>query len=215
MWSAAPMFIVGSTDLWSWSEDAFPPLGFCVRALVHDGLSVPPFDRHPDGDASLRDAGLDAVMWREWLGSVLRQRTVLSAVATDLDGRRHRKDLFAATRAAGEVLIAPGSFCPGSPELQRRLNELWVEYQPLGEVWKERMTSGEEGVRHRHRGRWLWNALRPFHDRLPTISVLLVAYPVPVVMALPPTTCLIAPGHGSEAYGRQVVEAANQLSMAV
>jgi hypothetical protein len=209
-----PMFLAGSTEQWWWSEDTFPPLGFCVRALVHDGLAVPPFDQHPEGDGSLREAGLNATMWREWLGSVLRQRTLLSAVSANIDGGVDQKELVTAARAAGEVLTSPGSFCPGSPELGRRLDELWVQYQPLGDVWKERMTSGEEGVRHRHRGRWLWNALLPFHDRLPTISVLLVAYPVPVVLALPPTTCLIAPAQGPDAYGRQVVEAANQLSTA-
>jgi hypothetical protein len=51
--------------------------------------------------------------------------------------------------------------------------------------------------------------------RLPTISVFLVDYPVPVVMALPPTTCLITSGDGPEAYGRQVLEAVTQLSAAV
>jgi hypothetical protein len=209
------MFLAGSTDRWSWSEDAEPAVAFCVHALVHDGLTVPPFDQHPDGAGTLREAGLDASMWREWVEAVLRQWAVLSAVARNLGGNRDQRDLLASVRAAGEVLRAPGSFCPGSPELQRRLDDLWIAYQPVGEVWKERMTVGEEGVRHRLEGRWTWDALLPFHDRLPTISVFLVAYPVPVVMALPPTTCLIAPGDGPDAYGRQVLDAASQLSAAI
>jgi hypothetical protein len=209
------MFLAGSTDRWSWSEDAVLPVAFFIHALVHDGLTVPPFDQHGGGDATLREAGLDASMWREWVEAVLRQWAVLSAVARNLGGNRDQRDLLASARAAGEVLRAPGSFCPGSPELQRRLDDLWIAYQPVGEVWKERMTVGEEGVRHRLEGRWTWDALLPFHDRLPTISVFLVAYPVPVVMALPPTTCLIAPGSGPESYGRQVLDAASQLSAAI
>jgi hypothetical protein len=209
------MFVAGSTDRWSWSEDAVLPVAFCVHALVHDGLTVPPFDQHPDGDGTLREAGLDASMWREWVGAVFRQWAVLSAAVRDVAGVPGQGDLLASARAAGELFRSPGSFCPGSPNLQRRLNDLWIAYQPLGEVWKERMTVGEDGVRHRLEGRWLWNALLPFHDRLPTISVFLVAYPVPVVMALPPTTCLIAPGDGPDAYGRQVLDAASQLSAAI
>jgi hypothetical protein len=45
---------------WHWSGDALPPVAFCVRALVLDGLAVPPFDRHPDRDGRLREIGLDA-----------------------------------------------------------------------------------------------------------------------------------------------------------
>ena len=77
------------------------------------------------------------------------------------------------------------------------------------------MSSGPRGVRNRlkpHEQRRLWKALLPVHDRLPTISVFLVDYPVPVVMALPPTTCLIAPDDASAAYVGQVVDAAGQLA---
>ncbi len=77
------------------------------------------------------------------------------------------------------------------------------------------MTSGPRGVRNRltpHEQRSLWKALLPVHDRLPTISIFLVDYPVPVVMAMPPTTCLIAPDDASAAYTTQVVAAAEQLA---
>lgn len=79
------------------------------------------------------------------------------------------------------------------------------------------MTGGPRGVRNRlapHAQRWLWKALVPFHDRLSTISVFLVDYPVPVVRAVPPTTCLIAPATGSADYARQVLAAAEQLAPA-
>lgn len=209
------MFLPASGDPWSWSEDAFPSVAFCVEALVHDGLIVPPFDQHHDGDGSLRRVGLDVATWREWVLALVRQRSILSTVARDLARGHDRDELVATARAAGEVLTAPGSLCPGPRELPKRLNTLWVEYQPMGEAWKRQMTTGEGGVRHRSTGRALWNALVPFHGRLPTLSVFLVAYPVPTVMALPPTTCLIAPAHGSDAYGRQVVEAARMLSAVV
>lgn len=208
------MFLAGSADRWHWSEDAFPPVAYCVHALVHDGLRVPPFDQHLGGDGSLTELGLDAPTWRRWLASVLGQQATLSAVARELGGDRDRAELRSTALAAAEVLRRPGSFCPGASRLQQRLDDLWVAYEPTGEAWKRRMTVGEEGVRHRlapSEQRRLWQALLPFHDRLPTISVFLVAYPRPVVMPLPPTTCLIAPERDAAGYARQVVAAAGLL----
>jgi hypothetical protein len=109
------MFLAGSTDRWSWTEDAEPTVAFCVDALVHDGLRVPPFDQHPDGDGALREAGLDVPMWREWLMSVLRQWAVLSSVARNLGGNRDQGDLLASARVAGELLRSPGSSVPARP----------------------------------------------------------------------------------------------------
>jgi len=60
--------------------------------------------------------------------------------------------------------------------------------------------------------RALWKALTPFHDRLAPLSVFLVEYPEPVVMPLPPATCLIAPAADPEGYGGQLVEAAGLLA---
>ena len=54
---------------------------------------------------------------------------------------------------------------------------------------------GPRGVRNRltpHDQRSLWKALLPVHDRLPMISVFLVDYPVPVVMAVPAGDWLLA-----------------------
>jgi hypothetical protein len=62
------------------------------------------------------------------------------------------------------------------------------------------------------RQRALWKALTPFHDRLAPLSVFLVEYAEPVVMPLPPATCLIAPAADPEGYGRQLVEAATLLT---
>jgi hypothetical protein len=208
------MLLAGSSDGWSWEQDAFPPVAFCVRTLVLDGLKVPPFDRHGGGDGRLRAVGLDVAVWRDWLTVILRQRATLADVARRL-GSGDLEVLRAQGRAAGEVLHAPGSFCGGPRELQDRLNEIWEGYAPIGEDWKRRMSEADRDRFRPARQRWLWKALLPFHDRLPTLSVFLVAYGEPVVLPLPPTTCLIAPAGDAAAYGRQVVDAASQLAAAL
>ncbi len=206
------MFLRGSMDRWSWEEDAFSPVAFCVEALVVDGLNVPPFDRHAEGNGRLRAVGLDALIWRDWLTSLLQQRALLATawqeLASGLDDDAGRE----AARAAAEVVRAPGAFCPGPPQLRDRLFQLWKSYVPVGEAWKRRMSDGARSRFAPGPQRRLWKDLRPFHDRLPTISVFLIAYPEPVMLALPPTSCLIAPADGAEAYGRQVVAAAMELA---
>ncbi len=207
------MFPAGSSDRWFWSEDALPPLAFCVHALVHDGLQVPPFDRHPDGDGALRGRGMDAQTWRTWVSAAVAAQARFSARLREPGELAGRAALATLAAAAS----APTALCPGTPELRTRLAELWADYQPAGERWKWRMTTGPRGARNRltpHEQRWLWKALLPFHDRLPTISVFLVDYPSPLVMAVPPTTCLIAPDGTSAAYARQILAAAEQLAAA-
>lgn len=44
---------------------------FCVWVLEIDGLHVPPFDRHPDGNGTLRARGMDASAWQEWVAMVV------------------------------------------------------------------------------------------------------------------------------------------------
>lgn len=44
-----------------------PAIDFCVWVLEQDGLRVPPFDQHPDGDGSLRSRGMTAEAWRAWI----------------------------------------------------------------------------------------------------------------------------------------------------
>lgn len=210
------MFLRGSVDRWAWYEDVFPPLDFCVYALIRDGLQVAPFDQHADGDGMPRELGLDADVWRHWIVAMIEQRALLSqAVAALAEGWR------AESRALGggpaHALGQPSSACPGSDALRARLDEIWADYEPIGNAWKRSMTTGEEDGQRRGSAadqRQRWQALMRFHDRLPTISVFLVAYPVPVVMPVPPTTCLIAPVGDPAGYTRQVVTAAESLAAA-
>lgn len=52
-----------NSDPWHFRADAGYQSNFAVWLLMRDGLRVPPFDRHPDGDHTLRLAGLNATRW--------------------------------------------------------------------------------------------------------------------------------------------------------
>lgn len=44
---------------------------FCVWVLEIDGLQVPPFCQHPDGNGALQARGLNANNWKSWLAWVV------------------------------------------------------------------------------------------------------------------------------------------------
>ena len=163
--------------------------------------------------SSLRNRGLNAEVWRQWVASVIAHSELLSQVpASPADGRTDPRFLA----EVAEFLRRPSSACPGSDGLRGRLDEMWAEYEPTADAWKRAIT-GPEGVRRMGRPadqRRRWQALQPFHSRVATIQVFLVSYPAPVVMASSPTACLIAPDRDPAAYTQQVVAAAKSLAAA-
>ncbi len=115
-------------------------------------------------------------------------------------------------RAAAMVLRTPCSFCPGPDSLRARLNELWDDYAPAGEDWKRQISPVQRLHGPRRQQRALWNALTPFHGRLAPLTVYLVEYLEPVVMPVPPATCLIAPAKDPEEYASRLVAVATSLA---
>lgn len=96
--------------------DSLPGVHLAVWVLVQDGLRVPPFDVHPDGDHSLRDAGLQAEDWRTWVHAMV-------AAAENA-----RKCLTALSRSsAGDPLET----WAGPSTVAVALDRMWKRYQPL------------------------------------------------------------------------------------
>jgi hypothetical protein len=54
--------------------DFDPGIQFAVWTLVHDGLQVPPYTAHPEGDGALRTLGLTAGDWRAWMQGFVADR---------------------------------------------------------------------------------------------------------------------------------------------
>jgi hypothetical protein len=93
------MFRLDDPDPWSMGEQWGGPVAFTVWALQSDGLRVPPFDAHPDGDGRLRAAGLDAEGWLGWVGELVARD---SAAQTALHARaRPGPEQIARMQAAG------------------------------------------------------------------------------------------------------------------
>jgi hypothetical protein len=208
--------LAGSSDRWYWSMYLELPVDFCVRALRHDGLHVTPFDQHPDGVGSLREKGLGAASWLTWVTAVLDHHSRLQGLTnsedfSQIDGQQ-LSDVF-------DAFSRPAGLCPGSAELRARLDALWAAYERTGQHWSRRLSRRHDALLQQQtpaEGRRLWDALVPYHQRLPTLKVYVVDYPAPAVLTFPPVTCVIAPetAESEGAYERQVLAAAKRLSEA-
>src|SRR5689334_20983567 len=65
------MRLLHSRNSWHYRQGTNSTADFCLWVLEVDGLRVPPFDQHPDGDGSLRALGLTAENWQTWFWRVL------------------------------------------------------------------------------------------------------------------------------------------------
>jgi hypothetical protein len=220
-------------DIWTFSIRDHPEVDFCVWSLRRDGLRLTPFDRHSDGDASLRNAGLTAAAWWAWLTAVV-------GVVAAADGRRQWENVELMERhfrergrppvnqELRELAARPDGRAPAALDLwkgpaggRRVLADLRDQY-----LW-ERRERGRERMRDvgrataaqnetsARRSRQLWNEMQQYRP-LPPLFFYQVDYPVPVLAAMPPAAAVLGgidvSGQLDPAYDRLVLRAAALLA---
>lgn len=65
------LFTLNPEVPWRIDQGFDTSIDFCIWVLEVDGLHVPPFDQHPEGNRILQDKGLNADSWRQWLATVV------------------------------------------------------------------------------------------------------------------------------------------------
>ena len=170
-----------------WQLHSYLDLGvsFCIWTLRVDGLRVPPFDQHDDGDNTLRRAGLTADNWRVWLAEVVRRHGAADEAVQQAATRHERA-------VAGVVAYDPTTAWRDTPAVGEELTRLWQQYtRGAGETWKRQIDGAYTG---RTIDR-LWQSLRPLQRQLPTLRLYHIDYPWEVVYTLSPASLLIGTRH--------------------
>src|SRR5260370_11614262 len=182
------MRLLHSRDSWTFSGGFNMTVDFCIWVLEVDGLHVPPFDQHPEGDGSLRAAGLDAEAWQSWL---------MRVVNLQYEQKRPRKGPLNEKVDWQSVLISEAYNPPrawiGRATVGNRLAELWTQYGPLS---NERNKAEARLARKRQqvetdRRLNLWRDLSPYHSRIPTLIVHMVQYEQPINYLIPPISVIM------------------------
>jgi hypothetical protein len=198
-------------DPWHLSMDTGGQIGFCLWALQRDGLKVAPYDRHPDGDRSLRTIGMTEASWRDWHHRVL----VLTDTATNLIRSGDRSP---ATRESLLTAVLPYRSWPGDPAVAARLAELHPHYERVRDDWKRQVNMHTGALRQTPRQyRWWWRQLSAAHGTLPPASVYLLDYPATLIVPYPPKTLILATPLAAidwPTYARSTLEGIRQLAAA-
>src|SRR5258708_5633386 len=160
----------------------------CIWVVEVDGVDVPPFDQHPEGDGSLSAAGLDAEAWQSWLMRVVnlqyeQQRTRKGPLNQQVDWQ---------TVLISEAYSPPRAWI-GTATVGNRLAELWTQYGPLS---NERNKAEARLARKRQqvetdRRMNLWRDLSPYHSRIPTLVIHMVQYEKPINYLIPPVSVVM------------------------
>jgi hypothetical protein len=197
-----------------WTESNSLAVGFAIWVLQRDGLRVPPFDVHADGDGQLRSIGLDGPTWSTWVAEIvtaelgLGQAVLAHHFATISDDAR-RKITRMQERAS------PIECWGGSSQIGNALEGLWDAYHPIGEAWARTLTSVARNSRiSTAQERRLQHQLEQLGGVLPTLHIYLADYVDVVALALPPASCVVGVGP-RDAEGRKFVDEVTRAARAL
>jgi len=206
------MRLLHSRSSWTFSGGFDMMVDFCIWVLEVDGLHVPPFDQHPEGDGSLRATGLDAQGWQSWL---------MRVVNLQYEQQRTRKGPLIQQVDWQSVLVSeaynPPHAWTGDVAVGNRLAELWEQYGPLS---NERNKAEARLARKRHqvetdRRMNLWRDLSPYHSRIPTLVIHMVHYEKPINYLIPPVAVIMTYADGQPdavEFRERVLDAAAELA---
>lgn len=219
---------------WALKESFSPEIDFCIWVLEVDGLRVPPFDRHAEGDGSLRARSMNAEDWQSWVTRIvllLDQRLLWhiedqqSSVASSLkklkawQEQQYQQAATAVRQIYGEShppniwISNPSDIWDGEPSVGELLRELWSRYQS---VFGERENNWSEQLVQAPGSQRLYDALIPYQTRIASLALYLVAYPEPVEYLVPPVSAILSVNNersGSDTFKERVVHAAEGLAV--
>ena len=214
------MHLLHSRHSWHYHQGSHPTADFCLWVLQVDGLHVSPFDRHPEGDGSLRALGLTENAWQTWFLRVLdpvrskqdveqlRQRHLAAYLKLsgepDLQHLQRRREAELLKLATAPPLPSPPEVSyhlaswTGSTAIKDALIELEKQYTRIVhrcDRWREdveRALLREE----RKAATRLYDELKPYHTRIPPLNIYLVTYESPLDYLVAPATLLITVQEG-------------------
>jgi hypothetical protein len=233
------MHLLYSHHPWSLRYGPDPTINFCCWILLLDGLRVPPFDQHSTGDGSLQELGLTEASWQAWFLRVLdphqrkqdeeqlRQQWLAEYLKMsgepDLEhlSRRYQAERLKQSNdpplpPEPEVYSYHASW-RGNSAIRNRLIELEQRYK---QVYRDYDVLCSDilralGKEERRSEINLYDALKPYHTRIPPLAVHFVGYEHPLDYLVPPATLIMTVQEGQpnpQDFRERILAAAAELS---
>jgi hypothetical protein len=233
------MQLLHSRNPWSLRYGPDPTINFCFWVLLLDGLRVPPFDQHLDGDGSLRDLGLTEASWQAWFLRVidpqqrkqdeeqLQQQSLAEYLKMsgepDLEHLSRRMRAEQLKMSKDPPLPPPPEYhhyhasWKGSMAARNRLIELQEPYKQVYHQYDRTCNSILRTLlKEEHRSEInLYDELKPYHTRLPALAIHFVEYEYPLDYLVPPATLIMTVQEGQpdfQEFRERVLAGAAELA---
>lgn len=233
------MRLLHSRNAWGYSQGSNPAVDFCIWVLQVDGLHVPPFDQHPDGDGSLRTLGLTEASWQTWflraLDPVQSKRDVeqlqqlhlaeylkISGVS-DVEHLKRRSQAQHLKISTDPPLPPPPEFYyyqaswHESITIKNKLIELEKQFRQAADQhnrWREDRERALDREEQKAATR-LYDDLKPYHNRIPPLNICFATYDYPLDYLVTPATLLITIQEGQpglQEFRERVLAAVAELA---
>lgn len=233
------MHLLHSRDSWRYRQGSDPTIDFCLWVLQVDGLHVPPFDQHPEGDGSLRSLGLTADDWQTWFLHVLdptrreqdveqlRQLHIAEYLKIskepDMEHLKRRYQAGSLHISTDPPLPPPPEFhhyqasWHGSIAIKNKLIELEKQYKQVTGSLHEPRENVERALQRAEQkaATRLYDDLKPYHNRIPPLNIYLATYEYPLDYLVPPAILLITIQEGQpglQEFRERVLAAVAELA---
>jgi hypothetical protein len=186
------VILQNSEDRFTWNTEVDLGIAFAVWVLLVDGLKIPPFDRHNDGDSQLRAAGLVASGWSDWIQAMVTGQLRIKT-ETDQENAWPATNTWRSRKRSRNLISrvpeGPNAW-GGNPEVGRLLRLLWKSYQPKGNAWRWNQPLPLDQPDAAKQAE-LWRFVQSNHGRIGTLCDYVVEYPEPVVYIVPPSSLIV------------------------
>lgn len=240
------MFKVGTEADWFCSYGLDLNIDFCFWILEVDGLHVPPFTHHAEGNGALRALGMDATSWLTWTQNVIQQHDqqkyttqresvrltnetwrAFNADPTAPKGDNRQRMLafqqrLIQAKRERNILIPeftdPSQSWQGNTDIQEQLKELWKQYRLISHkrsAWETNMARQWQQAASKGPVPDLWHELEPYHNRLPSLFIHFVPYPVQLDYIVAPFSVIMTVVNGQldrDIFSKRALQAAAALA---
>ena len=208
------MYPLGTENPWLYQQGFNRVVDLCVWVLEKDGLQIPPFSTHPDGDGMLRKAGIQVSEWQSWITKIVdlqsQQTQILQQQARSHQGQAAMPTFLPEAQN-------PLASWPASISVKERLGTMWEQYKQLSHqrrTWEQPLAKQRRanGINQR-----LWADLQLYKSHLPSLMIYLVDYSQPVEYLIPPISSILTLNShhlDSEDFRQRVLRTAERLALA-
>jgi hypothetical protein len=202
-----------------------PNVDFCIWILEQDGLQVPPFSYHPNGNSRFRELGLSATDWLKWFGKIIKSQD--QRLTWHFENPESQNEFWPEQQYQQALVLAgnisrndaqPSDFWTGNEEILNLLSQFWQVYsfqtreraQALEDDFIRRIGTQNRSDPFRD----TYEKLKDLQDRPDVLQINQVGYPYAIEYLLSPVYIVVSLENGLQndlSFSQSILRATQRL----